>query len=131
MTAPATTNQYADDTTVAFATNAVLPADVAEAYMDYQARVRVQLAPAPTSTSASMHEASFSATVEEVAEAFSAGYEQAHRAIAKNCNPQSWNAIGTRSITGIRFPSKPMCVKAFQAGVQSRVHTDRRKVAWF
>lgn len=129
MTAPATTNQYADDTTVPFATNAVLPADVAEAYMDFQARVRAETAPSPNSTYAPIHEATFSATVEEVAEAFSAGYEQAHRAIVNGCNPQSWNQIGTRSITGIRFPSKQMCVKAFQAGVQARVNADQ--VAWF
>jgi len=129
MTAPATTNQYADDTTVVFTTNAVLPADVAEAYMDYQARVRAETAPSPTSTFAKTHELSFSATVEEVAEAYTAGYEQAHRAIVNGCNPQSWNAIGTRSITGIRFPSKAMCVKAFQAGIQARMNADQ--VAWF
>ena len=123
MTAPATTNRYADDKTVPFTTNAVLPDEVAEAYLVMQERHLNSKMEWMSETHNDRHYITvlFSATKEQFAEAYAAGYESAHRCLAQELNPIHWNCIAIRSMTGIAFTSGGILATAFKAGQHARV----------
>lgn len=107
-------NKYADNPAQPFETHAVLPDEVADAYMTMQARIFNDFSEHVQSQVG----ATYTQPKESFVDAYAAGFEMAHRLSAHNMTHDAEYAIANRNLTGIMYATGVVAV-AFKAGVQA------------